>query len=195
MYFYKLFAGGYEESYSTIYYSDKKYTQEEFEDIVFQLYKEFCQELIDKEPISLCYPNIHFDINDVLWDYHGDFKKKMEEKGFYELNKELTAYMFFDLTCDDFFTKIYKDVDDSYNKKIDKIFEELVIDESCWDNNCPLIDDEQEEKNYCKDSCMVFWRKAHKIKNRSCENCSQPYMSCDKENPCKYWHWDKKYEN
>lgn len=75
MYFYKLLASGYEEHYETIYYSDKKYTQEEFEDIVFDLFEEFCKQLIEQEPESVCYPNIHFTFGDVFWDYENNFKK------------------------------------------------------------------------------------------------------------------------
>ena len=103
MYFYKLSASGYEEHMETTYYTETQYTQEEFEDIVFSIYKEICQEKIDSKAISLCYLNINFLPDDVLWNKN--FKKKMETKGFFELNKKLTGYMFFDIACGGFFEK------------------------------------------------------------------------------------------
>lgn len=190
MYFYKLMSGDYESSNETTYYSDKKYTQEEFEDIVFDLFEECCKQLIEQEPESICYPNIHFTFEDVFWDYQDNFKKKMAEKGFYELNKKLTGYMFFDMTSDNFYTKIYKDIDDSYEKRANVILDNIDIDESCWDNNCPILGSDEEEKYYARHDCLVRYRKGKQIVNKSCDNCLQPYMSCDKENHiCKDWVW------
>ena len=206
IYFYKLLAGGYEEHYETIYYSNDKYTQEEFEDIVFQLFEECCQHIIDNDPISVCYPRINFTFDDIFWDYEKVFASKMAEKGFYELNKQLTAYMFFDMTCDNFFEKVYRDIDDSYKKRTEEIINNLPIDESCWDNNCSILDKEYHadseeelntEKRYCRENCLIRCRKGKRIQNKSCDNCSHPYMSCDagKVKVCDAWVWNGKEEN
>ena len=166
MYFYKLMGGGYESSNETTYYSDKKYTQEEFEDIVFDCFKTFCEKMVKDEPISLCYPNIYFSFEDIIWDYKGIFGKLMAEKGFHHLNEKLTAYMFFDLTGDGFFRKIYKDVDNSYHNRANKIISNLDIDGSCWEN-CSILEEEydnsykdiEQEKEFCREDCMVYHRK------------------------------------
>lgn len=167
MYFYKLLGGDYESSNETTYYSNTKYTQKEFEDIVFDCFQVFCENLVKNHPISLCYPNINFTFDDIIWDYKGDFNKLMSDKGFYPLTDKLTGYMFFDLTCDGFYGKIYNDVDDSYQQRADEIFNNLDIDESCWED-CRRLQEEcaydsieelEEEKEYCRKECMVCYRK------------------------------------
>lgn len=194
MYFYKLFSGDYEGGSDTVFYSDNKYTQEEFEDIVFDLYKESCIELIKSNPIELCYMH-NFDFDEIIWDYKQNFMKKMESKGFYHLSKKLTAYMFFDLTGDKFFTKVYTDIDDTYDKRAAEIIDNLEIDESCWDNNCPIWDDDEDEKQYVREQCMMHYRKGKRIKNKTCDNClfSKAYCN-DNKNGCKLWEWDGKNE-
>ena len=182
----------------TTYYTETVYTQEEFEDIVFGIYKEVCQEKIDSEPISLCYPNINFLPDDVLWNKN--FKKKMETKGFYELNKKLTGYMFFDITCDGFFEKIYNDVTDTYNQRIGELFHSLDIDESCWDNDCPHLKRERytdeefkEEMKYARCDCSIHRLKAEKVHPKSCDNCYPPYYDtsvCEGKTFCEHWHWN-----
>lgn len=189
MYFYKIAAAGYEESYQTIYYSDKKITQKEFEDIVFDIYHKMCQDIVNTEPTSLCYCNIYFNADDIFFDYKGNFKKEMEKLGFYELNKKVSCYMFFDLCCDNFFTKIYRDIDNTYEKRMRDILSNLDIDESCYYNNCSRLDDE-EEKEWVKQDCFIHRLQGNRIKNKNCNNCSHPYMSCDENGFCEGWRWN-----
>jgi len=199
MYFYKLSASGYEDHYETIFYNEKKYTQEEFENIIFKLYEESCQEKLQNTPDSKCYPEINFNSNDIIWDYKNAFNKKMAEYGFHELNKKLTGYMFFDLTVDEtgynqengFFETIYQDVDTSYRNRIKKIRNNLKFDTSCWDNNCPLLEDESDEdKEYARSECLVHQLKSQKIK-RTCENCIS-YNDCSKKEFGNCWIWNGK---
>lgn len=184
MFFYKLLAGGYEEHYETIYYSDKKVSQKEFEETVFRLYEMLCQKTVDDDPSSLCFYNIHFGVEDTLWDYQGEFKKLMEQEGFYELNNELTASMFFDLT--------HYNRSKEYNRRLDDIFCNLNIDESCWDNDCPPLKEEDDEfRRYTKQDCGVTYLKGKRIKNKTCDNCSHPYYEnhCKGKTTCDDWQW------
>ena len=182
MYFYKLLALGYEDHFETVYYSDTKYTQKQFENIVLGLYKEMCQEIIKEEPDSLCWFVINFKLNNIFWDYDGKFKEKMAKKGFWELNNILTGQMDFDLNPNG---------NDSYSEKLDSIFCSLDIDESCWDDNCQYND---RSDTYLRDECAIYHLKSHKIKNKTCDNCSHPLIEsyCTGKTTCERWKWDGK---
>lgn len=136
MYFYRISAGGYEESYQTIYMSSDKYSQEEFEDIVIEIYKKACEKYIEEEERNVCFA-LDFKVNNRIWDFENNFNKLMEETyGFVSLGKKLTAHTGFDLT--------HYGRDDEMNQRARKALDEIDIDESCWDNNCSRLPEEDE---------------------------------------------------
>lgn len=178
LYFYKLFGADYETICQTIYYNEKEYTQEEFENLVLEVYGRVCQDIIDEEEDSLCFYNIFFTPEFIFWD-NEKFKKELEQYGFYPLHDKLTATMSFD----------FNEGKDKYTSRLDDIFDNLSIDESCWDNECTRIQDEdKEEKYYSREGCGVYRRKIRRLPEQDCSNC-RGIIECDHTTKCQHWMW------
>ena len=184
MYFYRICASGYEETFQTIFYSSKKYTQEEFENIVVTAYQKACKEYMEQEDRNVCFA-LDFDVEHRIWDYYEwNFNRIMKEDyGLYSLSEILLGSVWFDLTHHG----QSKDID----YRIKMALDEIEIDESCWDNNCQRLA-ENDKNEWFRGSCLVYERKADRIKNKSCDNCYlKRYNSsnCNGE-LCNSWKWD-----
>lgn len=185
MYFYRISAAGYEESFVTTFYSSEKYSQEEFEDIVVEAYQKACKQYIDEDEGNVCFA-WDFKVNEIIWDYYNhNFNRIMEEDyGFHSLSKKLTAHVVFDLT--------HYGKKEEINLRVQKALDEIEIDESCWDNECSRQPNSKEDIPWFRSECLVFKRKSSRIKDKNCDNCiSKPYNNpnCNGK-VCNAWKWD-----
>ncbi|WP_407380304.1 hypothetical protein [Methanobrevibacter sp.] len=183
MYFYRISAEGFEESYKTTFYSSEKYSQEEFEDIIVKAYQKACKKHINDD-FNICFP-YEFNIVNIFWfDYKNNFKKIMEDDyGLYCLSDILDGNIAFDLT--------HHGESKEMDSKIRNALFEIEIDESCWDNNCSRIDNKDNIRDH-RNSCLVFKRKESRIENRCCDNCnfkSHNHPQCEGK-LCEYWEWN-----
>jgi len=145
IYFYEINTSGYEDNYNLTYYSYNTYSQEEFEEVVFEVLNKVMNVIINNVPESLCYYNIYFQPDDLILSEY--FKKFMGEKGLFPLSKKIDARMTFELD-DRYINK--------HNDKLNNMFMNLDIDTNCFDNNCSRIEHElDEEKEYLKKNCGV----------------------------------------
>lgn len=188
MYFYKICAYGYEESYEKTFISQHKYTNEEFEDIILDCYHMFCCNTISEEPTSLCYYNIFFSVEFSI--FSTEFYKLLKDE--YDIHilhgDSISAKMVFDLTHSQ---------PNENQEKLDAVFSSLkCIDESCWDNHCSRIADEDaQERAYSRRDCGVARRKCMRLKERGCFNCEANDPDSDWCNThtyetCNSWHWN-----
>lgn len=147
MFFYRIGAWGHEESYSMTYVSVKEYSQEEFEDIVFDVYEKYCYQCLDDNPLSPCFPNIYFSVEDSV--FSKEYNQIMEkEYDLYSLTKKLNGTVSFDLTCND--------NPKPYTDRLESIRDNLSFDMTCKDNDCSRICDlDKCERDRTRKYCLV----------------------------------------
>lgn len=98
MYFYRISARDYEESFETTFYSSVKYSQEEFENIVIDAYQKSCKDYIEKDDSNVCLA-YNFGVDDIIWDHDKNFEKIMEDEyELHSLSKILNGEVSLDLT-------------------------------------------------------------------------------------------------
>ena len=146
MNFYSLEAYGWEESYKIVFYSDEKsYSQEEFEDLFFDAYHDYCKGLLSEDETCKCYPNLFFNVDDILTD--DDFIE-------FFCNRAGLS-----LVSDGYKGRIVFSLKHNYNykgkgpfsKRFYDTFNSIPLDDSCRDN-C-TVDDE-----FTRRHCLMFER-------------------------------------
>lgn len=147
MYFYTLTYSDWEEFAEKIYISDIEYSQSDFEDIILQAYEKRCYEIMEKDPDSLCYPNIFFTPDCAIFDKAFDII--MKDFGFIRSHPVSTARMDFGR-------------DNRFNDLINKRFNDLIIDDSCKDDCWRLRQEDgsidTENMLYCRRKCAITRR-------------------------------------
>lgn len=146
IYFYHVGANGYEDHITRNYYSTEKYTQKEFENILFNILKELMNTILKDEPTSVCFHNIFFNPDDLLLEEK--FNELMQEKGFHQVSNQLEASVNFTLNS----------TSNDYDKKLDELFLKLNIDESCKQNCSRIPDLTIEDKKFQRKICGVSIR-------------------------------------
>ena len=147
--FYEVGAYGYEECIEKHYYSYGYYQQKEFEDILFNVMRKLIEEIIVAEPKSLCFYNIFFSPDDLI--LHNGFDELMKEKGFFRLEDKISGRVSFELD---------NRYGNQFNERLMDVFKSVDVDESCIDDDCSRIKDEdKEEKDYRKKRCGVTLRR------------------------------------
>lgn len=154
LYFYSVGAYGYDDNFEKQYFSHQGFTQQEFEEIVFNILNKLMREILDKTPSSLCFYNIFFMPDDLLSENR--FDELMMEEGFQLLSPKILARI-------NFTTNMFKD--NKFNERLYDSFCNLEVDESCRDNNCNRIDDlTDKEKKTCSQDCGLIFR--HKMSGK-----------------------------
>lgn len=74
MYYYILEGSTYDEYHKTIFMSDIKYTQEEFENIIIDTYRKFAQPILESDEYHAC--GFELAHEDFFWFYFNDERKK-----------------------------------------------------------------------------------------------------------------------
>lgn len=147
--FYEVGAYGYEECIEKHYYSYGYYPQKEFEDILFNVMQKLMEEIIVAEPESLCFYNIFFHPDDLI--LHNRFDELMADKGFFRLEDKISGRVSFELD---------NRYGNQFNERLRDVFKSVDVDESCIDDDCSRIKDEdKEEKDYRKKRCGVTLRR------------------------------------
>ena len=148
MFFYKIGAYGYEESYESYYVSNKEYNQKDFDKILYKAYEKVCYEILDEEPTSPCFYNIFFTVEFSIFSNLFD-KILLEDYGLEKLNsKNLKSQITFDLTH-------YDREDTKYTDKLYDILCGLNIDTSCQKDCSRLKNKDDEDKNEFKRDCLI----------------------------------------
>lgn len=149
MYFYRILSGGYESHNEETFASEVKYTKKELEDIVVDAYRASCEYYIEQDDMHVCF-SAEFTPTERIFDYEGFTIKYLKDK--YGLVKpELEASVF----IDDTHYGRSSSLDERFNKELDNIS----IDESCWDNNCWRLD-EDDDKTWYREKCLICKRKS-----------------------------------
>ena len=68
LYFYNISYSDWDEHTIIYFYSYIKYSQEDFEEIIYKAYRQYLSYLIANEEESKCYPNIYIGINVVIYE-------------------------------------------------------------------------------------------------------------------------------
>lgn len=150
MFFYKIGAYGYEESYESFYVSHKEYTQKEFDNILYKTYEKLCYKILEEEKNSPCFNNIFFDVEFSVFTSLFD-QLLLEDYGLEKINpKNLTSSITFDLTH-------YDREEVKYTDKLYDILCGLNVDTTCYKDCSRLQDDDMsdEDKKYFKKDCLV----------------------------------------
>lgn len=130
LYFYLLDAAGYEEYYKVVFYSTHKYSQKEFEDIIFKAYKKYCDYLLANEEYCKCFPNIYLSIDDaIIDDKFIDFITDISD--LHCTNNNYSSHVRFSING-----KMTE-----WDNRLRSIRDDLNVDVSCWDD-CPVRDEE-----------------------------------------------------
>lgn len=143
MFFYKLNHYDYDTETTIIYYNENEYSQSEFEDIVFKVYGEVCQDVLDRVKQSPCYYNLFLTVDEVM--ITDEFESRLQEYGFYSVEGNLTGEMYF------------IDVNDDYNDRVWNVLSGLVFDKSCRVNDCSRLDDGNGCGEFIKEDCLIIF--------------------------------------
>ena len=146
IYFYNIASLDWDNNILIDYYSHNEYTQEQFEEIVFQVLEELMNRILEKEPQSLCFYNIYFQADDLITE--DLFAELMQEKGFHRVHSHLNGKI------------IFGKENNTYDKRLDELFLNLDIDETCRENNCNRIKElSKDELRSIREHCGVVIRK------------------------------------
>lgn len=147
MYFYILTYSDWDEFSEKVYMSDIEYSQSDFESFVLKVYERRCYEVMNEESISLCYPNIYFGAEWIIFDKK--FDDVMKSYGFVRSSPVPTARMDFG------------NDNNRFNQLINERFNDLIIDDSCKDDCWRLKEEDGDIKDilHCKKRCVVTQRK------------------------------------
>ena len=147
MFFYRIGAYGYEESYQSIYMSNKEYSQKDFEDILFSAYEKLCYKLLDEVENSPCFYNIYFTVEYSIFSKEFDELLEKEHDLIKVDNNNLTAFVGFNLTHDG--------NEKPNTHRLCDILVNLDLDTSCI-NDCSRIKDESvRERQMTRKDCLV----------------------------------------
>ena len=153
LFLYSIEAYGYEESYKSVYVSKVKYSQEEFADIVFKCYEDFCYTILKDNVSSPCFMNIFFTVEFSI--FSDEFNDLLKSKyGLVNVKNNLDGKIVFDLT--------HYDTDKPNTNRLYDVMLGLDFNTDCWnDCNLRINDLEYDEQVRVRKYCLVS-----KIKNK-----------------------------